>query len=57
MENPIKMVDLGGKPPIFGNIHMIDVMNPSSLKTSPALRMHGMPIGLTPIEANGNQSA
>ena len=28
MENSIKMVDLGGKPPIFGNIHMIDVMNP-----------------------------
>ena len=23
MENPIKMDDLGGKPPIFGNIHMI----------------------------------
>ena len=22
MENPIKMDDLGGKPPIFGNIHI-----------------------------------
>ena len=22
MENPIKMDDLGGKPPIFGNTHM-----------------------------------
>ena len=22
MENPIKMDDLGGVPPIFGNIHM-----------------------------------
>jgi len=22
MENPIKMDDLGGKPTIFGNIHM-----------------------------------
>lgn len=28
----------------------------SSLKPSPALRMHGMSISLTPIEANGNQS-
>ena len=24
MENPIKMDDLGGKPTIFGNIHMVD---------------------------------
>ena len=23
MENPIKMDDLGGKPTIFGNIHLI----------------------------------
>ena len=23
MENPIKMDDLGGKPPIFGNIHLL----------------------------------
>ena len=22
MENPLKMVDLGGKPTIFGNIHI-----------------------------------
>ena len=24
MENPIKMDDLGGKPTIFGNIHMVN---------------------------------
>ena len=27
MENPMKMDDLGGKPPIFGNIHMV-LLNP-----------------------------
>ena len=33
MENPIKMGDLGGKPTIFGNIHMDSsaVFNPSYL--------------------------
>ena len=25
MENPIKMDDLGGKPTIFGNIHLLEV--------------------------------
>ena len=26
MENPIKMDDLGGKTPIFGNIHITQVL-------------------------------
>jgi len=26
MENPIEMDDLGGKPTIFGNIHIIDII-------------------------------
>ena len=28
MENPIKMDDLGGKPTIFGNIHMVFLFTP-----------------------------
>ena len=27
MENPIKMDDMGGKPTIFGNIHIIEFEN------------------------------
>jgi len=27
METPIKMDDLGGKPTIFGNIHMITLLD------------------------------
>ena len=35
MENPIKMDDLGGFPPIFGNIHIqIPFPNPFFLKDS-----------------------
>ena len=30
MENPVKMVDLGGKPTIFGNIHLISVRLPDA---------------------------
>ena len=28
MENPIKMDDLGGKPTIFGNPHMLTLLSP-----------------------------
>ena len=33
MENPIKMDDLGGKPTIFGNIHMNKLPVPPPLPT------------------------
>ncbi len=51
MENPIKMDDLGGFPPIFGNTHMsvlgsnyADLQNPQvAFQCSPRVRrwMHG----------------
>ena len=34
MENPIKMDDLGGKPPIFGNTHILYSNQPGAQLTT-----------------------